>query len=146
MLAEYSEAHAERLLTVSTVLTGAVADPRIDDNTVANRYASNILADLVDDARSIGAEYPARCDADAGKTAQDEKIEMVESGRSHADADVGGSLELGNREIVSQLDLIQATVSGDRQAFHKKGTVIFKAFNQGILTSPIDVGAALRRR
>jgi hypothetical protein len=149
MLAEDAESNAQRLLAIATVLTGAIADPRVDDDVVADGDILHIVADSFHDSRAVGPEHPTRCDVEPGEAADDEKVQMVERCRTYPKPNVGSSLEGREREIVAQFDAIQIAVSRNGEAFHKNGTVIFKAFSQRILTSPADwkiVGAALRKR
>src|SRR5690348_3041260 len=145
VLAENPESHAQRLLAVATVFAGAIANTRIDDDRVADRHVAHLLASGIYDSRPVGAEYPTGSDVDARKTAHDEEVEVVERRRAHPNPDIGRPPDRRHRQIVSQLELVQSAMSRDGQAFHNNGTVIFRSFNQGILTSPAHgsiVGAA----
>ena len=54
---------------------------------------------------------------------------MVQRRGSHAHTDIRWPLHLRHRQIVAELELVQAAVGGDRQAFHEMGTVILRAFD-----------------
>ena len=84
--------------------------------------------------RKHRAEHPGPLDANAGHAADDEEIGVIERGGADAHAHVGGAPQLRCGEIVAQLELVQAAVSGDREAFHEIGTVIFRVNRHLILT------------
>ena len=75
---------------------------------------------------------------------------MIERRGANAHAHVGRSLELRHWQIIAHRKLVQAAVSGNRQAFHEMGTVIFRSICQThINLSPAHgsmVGVALLRR
>jgi hypothetical protein len=123
MLAEDAIARTERLLAGKAVLTGAIAQARIDDDVIADRDAADIGADLVDDAGGVRAKNPGRRIRHAGQAGDDEEVEMVERRGAHADAHIRRANHLGNRKIVAILDAIEAAVAGDRQRAHVRGEI-----------------------
>ena len=118
MLTQKPISRAERLLTRETVLAGAVAEPRIDDDIVADREASRRTADGVNHAACVGAERPRRNDGDAGQSAQREEIEMIQSRGSHAHTNIGIVAQRRHGEVIAQLESIEAAVTRDGKCTH----------------------------
>jgi hypothetical protein len=118
MLAVDLVARAERLLAVEAVLARAAARPRVDDDAVAGPHGRHARPDRVDDAGSVGPDDPRRRDRDVRQPADDEQVEVVERRGLDAHAHVGRLANLGRREVVAILELIEGAVSGDRESAH----------------------------
>ena len=119
MLAEESESRAQGLLSLSAILAGAVAQPWIDDDVVANRQSSDVRPNRLDDARCVGTQDPRRRDRDVGQTADDEQVEPIERDGMDANPHVARPRQLGHREIFAKLDAIESAVTGDRERLHE---------------------------
>ena len=119
MLAEESESRAQGLLSLSAILAGAVAQPWIDDDVVADGQSADLRADGLDDPGRIGAEDPRRRDRDIRQTADDEQIEPIQRHGMDANTHVARPRQLGHPEIVAKLDAIESAVTGDRERLHE---------------------------
>src|SRR5688500_7869570 len=121
VLAEHSELHAQRVLSLEAVLAGVIAQAGIDDDRiaqldVAGRPAAQI-SDGIDYPCRVGAEYPWRDDLEVGESAQHEQVEMVQADRFDADAYLA-ALRLGLRQIGAVLELVEPTVRRDGESSH----------------------------
>jgi len=103
MLAQQLEADAKRLFAAQAVFACSVADARV-------HHYQFICS--VDYANSIRAHDPRSRDIDAGKASQDKEIQMIQSRCKNSNAELSGT-RLGDRQVVADFQLFEATVAGD---------------------------------
>ena len=134
MLSEDAVADAERLIAFETISTAAIADSRIDDDRVARAKALHLIADPVDRAGAVTPQDPRRYNRDSGKSVEHEQIEMIERRRGNPDADIRRPAKLGDRQVISILELLEATVCRDGECAH--GRVILNGRTAGTRDRP----------
>src|SRR5262249_48947448 len=96
---------------------------------IARPHALHRVADRIDDARGVGPDDEGGHDRDPGQPLEEEEIEVVERGRAHTHAHVGGRAELGHRQGVAPLQPVDAPPGGDGEASHGWGRVYIPARN-----------------
>ena len=134
-----AEPRAERLLAVATVLAGAIAQPWIDHDVIADGEVLHVGPDRVDDAAGVGREGPWRLDRDARLSTEHEQVEMVECRRADADADVRRAPQFGQGKVVTQLEHIESAVTGDRQCAHLDRVIFRPSGGEVSLPSRVSV-------
>jgi hypothetical protein len=113
MFAKYSKVDAKRLLASSAILADSVADSRVDDDPIADHEVCfRILADRVDCAGRIRSQNPWRTESRARQPFHHEKVEVVESRSSHADAHMSRT-NIGDRQVGAVLDPVESAMRRD---------------------------------
>src|SRR5688500_8302500 len=125
VLAKQLVLDAERVLAFQTKLAGAVGDPGIDDHAVAGAYPAHRRSDLIDDSGAVASHDPGWCDHDAREALDNEQVQVIERGRTNADAHVVRCSKLRGRDVCSILQLLQPAVGGDRQCSHARDSGLY---------------------
>src|SRR5687768_11861287 len=115
------------MLTAQAELAPAAADPRIDDDVIADLglRLRNSIAELVDDSGRVGAKRPGRPDGDARQATEHPDVEVVERRGAHPHANLART-RLGHRQVGPVLERIESAVGGDRECSHFDSGYILK--------------------
>ena len=114
MLTKNAVLETERVVAGAAVLARAVADTRIEHDSVAWPNACDVRSNRVDHADTVGPQDPALPDSYAGNSFDHPKVEVVQRSRLNSHAHVIRRPELRRWNIVSKLHLIECAVRVDR--------------------------------
>jgi 2-oxoglutarate dehydrogenase E2 component (dihydrolipoamide succinyltransferase) len=119
MFTQQSEPDAQRLLACTAVFADATGDPAIDHHPLTSDHARDIRSRSVNDSGSIRSEDPGRRDCNSRQSANHEYIQMVESRRVKAHADVCWRADIRHRDVLAEPHLIETAMSRNRQRSHR---------------------------
>ncbi len=125
VLSQQAEPRTQRVLAGPTVLASAIAQAGIDDDAIAYRNVAHLCAHSVDNARSIRSQHPRRRYRDAGKTFDDEQIEMIQRSRVDAHAHASRIDQRRVREVCAVTYLLQSAVRVNRECSQRVRSLLY---------------------
>ena len=112
VLAQQSIVHAERVLARPTEFAAVVRDSRIDHHAVTGSNGGDVRSYGLDDAAAISPDDMRKAIRRAGQALSNEEIEVVQRGRSNADAYFArvGSGSIGH---ICDVELVDSAGGGE---------------------------------
>jgi len=133
MLAHDTKPNAERLFSVAAILACPITQSGVDHDRVAHDHMLHVCANGFDDTGRVGPDGPRRHDRHAWKPIDEPEIEMIERGGANPNEDLGGTGRLGLRQIVAELNPVEAAVRAECQCLQIVASIGWDIFGLGVI-------------